>query len=95
MWSPGASWAERGDHLEVVLGHELADGEFALDQHGQRRRLHAADARVVVVGERVGAGEVHPDQPVGPAAAARRVGERIVLARRASARRSPCGWRPA
>ena len=67
-------------HLQVVLGNEVADSEFALHHHGERGRLHAADGEVLAVGERVGAGEVHADQPVGAAAAAGGVGEAVVVA---------------
>ncbi len=70
---------EGGDHFEIVLGHEVADGEFALDHHGERRGLHAADGKLFVVGERVGAREIHADQPVGAAAAAGGVGEGVVI----------------
>ena len=80
---------EGGDHFEVVLGHEAADGQFALHQHRERGRLHAAHGEVLAVGQRVGAREIHADQPVGAAASARGVGQRIVIRCRAAARRTP------
>ncbi len=45
------SWAcrrdESGQHLQIILRHELADGQFALHQHGQRGSLHAAHGEVL------------------------------------------------
>jgi hypothetical protein len=75
----GPARMEGGHHLQVVLGDEAADRQFALHHHGQRRRLHAAHGELFVVGQRVGAREVHAHQPVGPAAAARGVGQRVVV----------------
>ena len=84
MFSFGrASGMEGGDHFHVILGDEIADGQFALHQHGERGSLHAADREILAIGERVGAREIHADQPIGAAAAAGGVGERIVLGGRA------------
>src|ERR1022692_3858578 len=47
-------------------------------QHGKRGRLHAAHREIVVQRQRVGAREIHAHQPIGAAAPARRVGQRIV-----------------
>ncbi len=67
-------------HFQIVLGDEVADGQFALDEHGERGGLDAADRESsLVVGQGVGAREIHADQPIGAAAAAGGIGERIVV----------------
>ena len=72
---------ERGQHFAIIFRHEIADGQFALHQHGQRGSLHAPHGEILhVVRQGVGAREVHAHQPVGPAAAARGVGQGIVVA---------------
>ena len=78
-----ADGMEGGLDFEVVFGDEVADGQFAFDEHGERRGLDAADGEFLVVGDGVGAREVHADQPVGAAAATGGVGERVVLGCRA------------
>jgi hypothetical protein len=77
---------EAGDDLEVILGHEVADGQLALDEHGEGRGLDAADRDVLVERQAVGARQVHADQPVGAAAAAGGVGEAVVVGAAAQAR---------
>ncbi len=39
----GVRRMERSGHFQVVFGHEAANGEFTLDQHGQRGCLDAPD----------------------------------------------------
>ena len=75
----GGDRLEAGDHLAIVLGHEVADRQLALDEDRQGRGLHAADRDVLIEDEAVGAREVHADQPVGAAAAAGGVGEAVVV----------------
>ena len=70
---------EGGLHFEVVLGDEAANREFAFDDHGEGGGLHAAHGEVFVVGQRVGAREVHAHQPVGAAASMGGVGEPVVI----------------
>jgi hypothetical protein len=74
---------EGRDDLPVILGNEVADREFALDQHGERGGLYAADGEVATEGQGVGAGEIHADQPVGSAAPACGVSEGVIVAARA------------
>ena len=50
---------------------------FALDEHRERRRLHATDREHVAVRQRVRSGEVHSHQPVRPTATARGIGQAI------------------
>ncbi len=52
--------AERGRHLEVVLGHEGAYRLLALDQEGQGRGLDPPDREELAMRERRRPGEVHP-----------------------------------
>ena len=73
------SGAEGRDDFEIVFGHEAADGEFAFGHHGEGGGLHAAYAEFVTIGEGIGAGEVHADEPVGTAAPAGGVCERFVV----------------
>jgi hypothetical protein len=88
---PRYSPADGGEfclHFPVVARPVRADALFALDQDGQRRRLHAADRRLVEaallrVEGRHGARAVDADQPVGLGAAARGVGQRPHLLVRA------------
>ncbi len=70
---------EGGQHLEVVLGHEVADGDLAIGDDGQRRCLDAADRDVLIERQAVRAGEVHPHEPVGPAPPLGGVGEAVVV----------------
>ena len=96
---PGAAVAgplargEGGHHLEVVLGHEVADGQLALDQQRERGRLHPAHRERQVEGDAVRAGQVHPHQPVGAAASQRGVGQRVEVTGGTQPARSPRGWR--
>ena len=80
---------EGRDDFEVVFGNEGANGEFALDQHGQRRGLDAAHGKFLAAGEGVGARQIHANQPVGAAAAASSVGQRIVFAARRGSAANP------
>ena len=84
---------ERGHHFQIIFGHEVADGQFALHQHGQRGRLHAAHRKLFAIGQRIGARKIHAHQPVGAAASAGGIGQRIVVAARAAATSKP--WRMA
>gem|GEM_PF-2535188 len=68
-------------HFPIVARPEGADALFPLDQDGQRRRLHAADRRLVEsaflgVEGRHGARAIDADQPVCLGAAARGVCQR-------------------
>ena len=78
----GLSLARREcrNHVPVIFGDEIANREFPLHQHGERWGLDAANGEFLVAGQRVGAREVHAHQPVGPAAAARRIGQMVILA---------------
>ena len=78
----GLSLARREcrNHVPVIFGDEIANRKFALHQHGKRWGLNAANGEFLVAGQRVGAREVHAHQPVGPAAATRRVGQMVILA---------------
>mmetsp|Transcript_3271 Transcript_3271/g.11449 ORF Transcript_3271/g.11449 Transcript_3271/m.11449 type:complete len:1068 (-) Transcript_3271:367-3570(-) len=72
---------EVGAQLPVVAGDVLADLLLALDDDGQRRRLHPADrgqeeAAVARVEGRHRPRAVDADQPIGLGAAARGVGQR-------------------
>ncbi len=83
--------AEIGDDLEVVLRNERPDRELALDQDGERRRLHATHreqlaARGGATRECVGARQVHAHEPVCSAAAARGVGQSVDFRLAAQAR---------
>ena len=69
---------ERRQHFHVIFRHEGPDRQLAFHQHGQRGRLHAANREFVVPRQRVGAREIHAHQPIGAAAPARGVGQRIV-----------------
>ena len=74
---------ERGDDLEVVLGHEArgspARARPASPASASARARRRGARRCA---RRVGAREVHADEPVGAAAAAGGVGEGVVVARR-------------
>ena len=82
----GSVGVEFGLDFQIIFGLEVANRDFALDQHRQRGRLHPADgehlAALGVVGavEGVGAGEVHPDEPVGLAPGARGGGQIVEFA---------------
>src|SRR6185369_15005785 len=85
--------AEARVHFPVVARDERADALLALDQDGERRRLHATDGRLVETarahlvverGHRARAVDAH--QPVRLGAALRRIGEREQVAIRAQAR---------
>ncbi len=72
---------EFGAHFPKVARHEFLDLFFALDHDGQRRRLHPADrgqvkAAFLGIEGRHRARAVDADQPVGFAAAARRIRQR-------------------
>ena len=72
---------ERAVDFPVILRHKLFDPLLALDQHRQRRCLHAADGREMEsaglrVEGRHGARAVDADKPVGLAAAHGGVGQR-------------------
>ena len=43
-----AGWTKRRHHFEIIFGHEIADGQFPLDQHGQRGSLHAPHGKLFV-----------------------------------------------
>ena len=86
---------ERRDDLEVLLRNEGADRQLPFDEHRERRRLDAPHRELLVGGQGERAGEVHPDEPVGPAPAARRVGEPVVVPRRLEPREAARGSPPA
>ena len=71
-----------GMDLQVVLRHEIPNGDLALHQHRQSRRLDPPDREhfVLVVIKRVSAGEIHADQPVGSAARTRCRSQVVVAA---------------
>ena len=59
-----------GVNFKIVAADELANLLFALDHHGQGRRLHPADrgekkSTITRVKRRHGASAVDTDQPVG------------------------------
>ena len=73
-----------GVNFPVVAADELADLLFPLDHHRQRGRLHPPDGRqekpaVTRVERGHGTRAVDADQPVGLAAAARGIGQRLHL----------------
>ena len=74
-----AGGGEGDDDLAILFGDEGADGEFAFDDHRERRGLHPSYGEFFVVGEGVGAGEVHADEPVGAGATAGGVAEAVVI----------------
>ena len=76
---------ERRRDLQVVLRDERPDRLLPLHEHRERRRLDAAHRHEVARRDREGAGEVHPDQPVGAAPPARRVREGVEVGRGAEA----------
>ena len=87
---------ERRHYIHVVFGNEVADREFSLHQHGERRRLYAAHRELLLVRrERIGAREVHAYQPVGTAAPARSIGEIDRTRERPAAWPIHREWRPA
>ena len=40
-------------NFQIVLRHELPDGEFPLDKHGQGRSLHTSHGEILAMGKRV------------------------------------------
>ena len=71
-------------HFPILARGERADLVFALDQDGERRRLHAADggqikATFLGIERRHGARAVDADQPIRLRAALCRIGERQQL----------------
>ena len=74
--------AEVCAHFPVLLGHKRLDFAVAAHDQAQRRRLHAADGQVRIVAQRERTRGVHADQPVGFAAAARGLVQRVVFGRR-------------
>lgn len=67
-------------HFVIRLAFEVANGVFALHNHCQRRRLHAAGRKLGVVAAGEGAGDVEAYDPVGFAARLGRAVEVVVLA---------------
>ena len=70
---------KRGHDLRKVFRNKVANGQLTFDEHGKRRRLHAADGERRIQREPVSAGQVHAHQPVGAAAANGGVGEGVVV----------------
>lgn len=67
-------------HLVVRLAFEIANGAFALYNHCQRWRLHAAGRKLGVVATGEGAGDVEAYDPIGFAARLGGTIEVVVLA---------------
>ena len=80
---------ETADHLEVVLGDELADRLLALDEQRQRRCLDATDREELAARQRGGSRQVHADEPVGAGASVRGIGQRVEVRCRAQRRQAP------
>ena len=75
--------AEIRPHGVICLRNERVDLLSALDQHGERRRLHAAHGQEHAVAQRIRARRVHADDPVRVRPASRAGIERVVIAGRA------------
>jgi hypothetical protein len=87
--------AEAGVDGPELLGLEVLYLPLALDEELEGRGLDAAhgeDVAGAAEADGVGAGGVHADDPVGLAAAARRVFEWLHAASRRARRRSPTLW---
>ena len=78
-WGRPAAGTKIGDDFQIIFGHKTAYGEFTLDHHGQRGGLDAPHGKLFVIGEGVGARQIHAHQPVCPATAARRIGQPVVV----------------
>ena len=57
----------------------VLDAHVAVNDHRQGRGLHAAHGQAAAVGDRVGPGGVHADQPVGLGARVGRVAQPLVV----------------
>ena len=93
----------RGNIHALIITKVCADGivrlrnkgiDFlpALDEHRQRRRLHAPDGQKYVIPECIGARSVHADEPVRIRPAARTGIKSIIIRRRAQGFK-PCADR--
>jgi hypothetical protein len=40
---------KRRDNLDVVFGDKIAEGKLAIDKHGQGRRLHPSDGKLLII----------------------------------------------
>ena len=66
-------------NFQVLLDDEIADRDFPLDKHGERRRLHSADGKLFIECEGIRPRQVHANEPICPAPPAGGVRERIVV----------------
>ena len=69
-----------GNDLDVVFGDEAPESKFPINDHGQGRRLHPPDRKLLVVDNRIGARKIHADEPISSASATGGVRQSIVLA---------------
>lgn len=69
------------EHFVIRGALKIADGALALDDHCERRCLHAASGKLRVVATGEGAGGVEADDPVGFAARLGRAVEVVVFCR--------------
>ena len=86
----GAHRAKYRAHFFVVLWHEAADREFALDHHGEGRGLdppHRQHLPRVRLSQGVEPREIHSDEPIRLTAPARCVSQPVELAARAQVRK--------
>ncbi len=67
------------DHLEEVFGDKAPESEFPIHNHGQGRRLHSSDRKLLTVDNRIGTRQIHANQPIGSASATGGVSQSIIL----------------
>ena len=66
--------------LNVVLRDKTPESDFPINDHGQGRRLHPPDRKLLVVDNRIGTRKIHADEPISSASAAGGVRQSIVFA---------------
>src|ERR1700675_1603229 len=69
-----------GSDLNVILGDEVTESNFPINDYGQGRRLHPPDREFLIVDNRIGTRKIHADKPIRSASAAGCVRQSIVLA---------------
>ena len=80
--------------LNGVFGDEAPESEFAIDNHGQGRRLYPAHRKLLTIDDRIGTRQIHANKPIGSASS---IGRRRPIDHTHcldEACRIPYGWHP-
>ena len=72
--------AEGADNFNVGLRDELADLQFAFDEHRQRWSLHSSDGKSLALRDRIRPRQIHSNQPIGLSTTAGCRSQRVIRA---------------